>query len=152
MTSADTLRQHFTDTLSLPPDATQWLLDLWLVMQVFDDVADQDNIERKDLHDAIWCALVAMPTNPFYAQHQMHLTPLLITTYGKWIASDDAERAGLADERSFVWRAGYYDVVLVVVLLVHGYAAMRDMAHQVLSLYGEKFTDYKQEFPDAGTD
>ena len=149
MTSEDSLRTLFIDVLGLPPDATEWLLDLWAVIQVFDDVADGDNVARKALHDAVWRSLIHMPANPFFAANSGNLLPILANAFLKWVASDDAERAGQVDERSFIWRASYYDVVLMVVLLAQGKDAALAKAATVMSLYGENFDAYKKEFSDA---
>lgn len=140
---------HLTEKLELPADAAMWLLDLWHMAQVFDDVADGDTVARQDLDRAVWKGLVAMPSNPFFTAHIGALQPAIATAILKWKASDDAERAGQADERSFVWRAAYYDIVLLVVLLVHGYDKAMEKASVVMALYGEKFSDYRAEFPNA---
>lgn len=149
MTSEQKLQSLFTDRLNLPPDAVRWLLDLWAVIQTFDDVADKDDIPLATLHDAIWRALIAMPENPFYVSNASALLPVMANAFLKWVASDAAERANAADEKSFVWRASYYDVVLMVVLLVHGKDAAIQNAATVMSLYGEKYADYKAEFNNA---
>ena len=67
----------------------------------------------------------------------------------KWKASDEAERAGNPSAMSFVWRAGFYDVVLAVVQIVHGTDAAMQIAVNVMSLYGETLPDYMQEFGNA---
>jgi hypothetical protein len=67
----------------------------------------------------------------------------------KWQASDQAERAGKADAKSFVWRAGYYDVVLMTVALCHGTQRATEAASQVMELYGETLEDYIKEFSHA---
>jgi hypothetical protein len=67
----------------------------------------------------------------------------------KWQASDQAERAGQADAKSFVWRAGYYDLILMAVSLTHGPGFAAKNAHLVMELYGEKFEDYMKEFGNA---
>ena len=149
MTHVDSLVVHLTETLELPADAAMWLLDLWHMAQVFDDVADGDPVARADLDKAVWKGLVAMPSNPFYTAHISALQPAMATAILKWKASDDAERAGRADERSFVWRAAYYDIVLLVVLLVHGYDKAMEKASVVMALYGEDFATYREEFPHA---
>ena len=148
MTSSEqSLLVLFDEVLGLPPDAADWLLSVWAVTQVFDDVADGHNVERKTLHDAIWNSLVKMPANPFFQANSGTLLPVMANSILKWVASDDAERAGKADERSFVWRAAYYDIVLLVVLLTQGKDAALAKAATVMSLYGEKFEDYRKEFP-----
>jgi hypothetical protein len=129
--------------------AIDWLLDLWHVIQIFDDVVDGDPISRGDADEAIWAALVKMPSNPFFIQHAHQLTPALVTMILKWHAADASERDGAADEVSFVWRASYYDVVLLVLSLCVGYAAAMARAPLVLRFYGEKFSDYRKEFSDA---
>jgi hypothetical protein len=145
--SEETLLTLFDDVLGLPPDAADWLLSVWVVTQVFDDVADGHNVERKALHDAIWNSLVKMPLNPFYQANSGTLLPIMANSILKWVASDDAERAGKADEKSFVWRAAFYDIVLLVVLLTQGKDAALAKAATVMSLYGETFADYRKEFP-----
>lgn len=67
----------------------------------------------------------------------------------KWQASDRAEREGHADAMSFVWRAGFYDIVLMVVQLCHGRQVAQSCAHHVMGLYGEKLDDYLKEFNHA---
>lgn len=135
------------DCLELPPEASAWLLDVWQVIQVLDDVADGDVVERPALDGAVWAALVTLPGNPFYIANYQALQAALATAVLKWKASDDAERAGQADARSFMWRAGYYDLVLLVVLLTKGHATAMKDAVKVMRLYGEQLDDYLKEFP-----
>jgi hypothetical protein len=142
------LRENFA-ALELPPDAVAWLIDLWHVTQVFDDVADGDPVDRKSLDDTVWRTLVGMPANSFFMAHAGQLLPAVGMAILKWKASDDAERNGLADERSFVWRAAYYDLVLLVVLLCQGRESAMEKAGAVMALYGESFATYRGEFPHA---
>lgn len=143
------LRQAFTEMLELPPAAAAWLLDLWEVIQVFDDFADGDAVPREALDAAIYASLVDMPSNPFFLAHAATLAPMLSSLVLKWKASDTAERNGAADEKSFVWRAAYYDTILTVVMLCHGPRVALQVADKVLALYGEKFEDYRKEFHHA---
>jgi hypothetical protein len=143
----DDLRNHFSVTLDLPSAAVEWLLDVWRMIQMLDDVADGDPVSRDDLNGVIWASLVTMPANPFFLANAAALQTALAQLVLKWQASDDAERQGQADARSFVWRAGYYDLVLLVVLLTKGHAdAMKD-AKTVMHLYGETLHEYLKEFP-----
>jgi hypothetical protein len=144
----DSLRQHFK-SLMLPPAAEEWLLMLWQATQVFDDVADNDPVQRANLDAAIWNTLVAMPKNPFFQQHAGDLLSAISVALLKWQASDAAERTNGASAKSYMWRAGYYDVILLVVQLVHGPAAATAVAHKVMDLYGETLDDYMKEFGHA---
>lgn len=143
------LSKNLKEVFALPDDAREWLLGLFNAIQVFDDMADGDHPDRDSLDTAIADTLVNMPGNPFFQQHWQALLPLLAVQILKWQASDRKERAGEADEVSFVWRAGFYDIVLAVVQLVHGEAVALDVCDKVASLYGEKFPAYVQEMKDA---
>ena len=146
------LRKHF-ESLMLPTEAAEWLLMVWQAIQTFDDVADDDDVLRADLDATIWNVLVAMPQNPFFARHAGTLLPVLGTMVLKWQASDRVERDGQADARSFNWRAGYYELILVAVQLIHGASAAASVAHKVLGMYGESLDSYLAEFgPKGGND
>lgn len=149
MGSSEWLKENLQRVLALPAPATEWLMMLWGAIQVFDDVADGDPVEREDLNAAIWNTLVGMNQNSFWAANSITLAPVVATMILKWQGSDQAERAGKADARSYVWRAGYYDVVMMVVALCHGTKYATDNAHLVMALYGETLEDYMKEFSHA---
>jgi len=143
------LKENLEKVFALPPAAVEWLLSVYDAIQVFDDVADSDPVERSDLDATIWNTLVGMPSNQFFLQNASALIPALGTMILKWQASDKVEREGKADAKSFVWRAGYYDLVLLAVQLCHGVSAAHKVAHHVMDLYAETYEDYKKEFPNA---
>lgn len=143
----EALEDHFVNALDLPRPAADWLLDLWRVIQVFDDIHDGDEVA--DVMPALWASLVTMPGNPFYQANAAALQAAVATAILKWHAANEAEAAGEADARSFVWRAAYYDVVLLAVLLSHGQAEALRLAPVVMMMYGEPFAAYQEEFPHA---
>jgi len=143
------LHQHFSETLCLPVEASQFLLDIWAAIQLFDDVADEDEIARADLDRVIWSLLVGLHGNPFFEVKRHALLPVLATMVLKWQASDVVERAGEADARSYVWRAGYYDLVLLVVQLCYGVDVATKLAPTVMKMYGETLSEYMEEFRNA---
>ena len=149
MTGVDWLKENLQRVLELPAPAVEWLLMLYGAIQVFDDVADGDPVEREDLNAVIWNSLVGMGQNAFWQANAPTLSPIVASMILKWQASDQAERAGKADARSFVWRAGYYDVVLIAVALCHGTQRATEAASQVMELYGETLEDYMKEFSHA---
>ena len=149
MSAIQSLHDNLTKAFGLPPSSVEWLLMIYQAIQVFDDVADGDEVTRQELDKTIWNMLVAMHQNKFWRLNQDALSPLLATMVLKWQASDIAERAGKADEKSFVWRAGYYDLVLASVQICHGPEIAIKMAPYVMALYGEKFEDYMREFKNA---
>ena len=149
MEAEQILKSHFTDKLQLIPDAAEWLCDFWVVTQLFDDVADGDKVERKDLDRVIWASLVGMNRNRFWTSNSLHLLPIIEVLILKWQASDKAERNNRANEQSYMWRAGFYDLVLMVYYLCHGEPMAREQSETILSLYGEKYKDYNKEFNNA---
>ena len=145
------LRTHF-DSLMLPADAAEWLLMLWQSIQTFDDYADGDPVRREALDATIWNVLVAMPQNTFFSRNVVELVPLVGMMVLKWQASDRVELEGGASAQSYMWRAGYYELVLAAVRLCHGPAAATAVAHKVLGMYGETLDDYLTEFNKGGSD
>jgi hypothetical protein len=149
MTNVEWLRENLQKAFALPSPAIEWLVMLYDAIQVFDDVADGDPVDRQALDATIWNTLVGMNQNPFWIANSHNLAPVVATMILKWQASDQAERAGEADAKAFVWRAGYYDVVLMVIQLCHGVNSAKAMAKQVMQLYGETYEDYMKEFYHA---
>jgi hypothetical protein len=143
------LQKNLSQGLFLPSDAVRWLLDLYHAFQIFDDFADGDSVERNDLNAVIWNTLVGMQQNPFYAANAYCLSSVVGVNILKWQASDTLERTGKADAKSYMWRAGYYDVVLMVVQLCHGEVFAAQNAHVVSALYGETYDEYMKEFKNA---
>lgn len=149
MNYSEILNQNLSGPLGLPRDAVDFLLGVWNLTQVFDDAADGDPINRGELDKAIWFSLVGMTINPFFSAHHMALTPVMATQVLKWQTSDFVERIGLADARSYMWRAGFYDLVLSVVCLCKGPDAAQALGPAILSMYAEPLTDYVGEFANA---
>ena len=149
MAAPDVLKEFYNEVLQLPEDATTWLISLWNVTQFLDDVADKDDIDRRKCDHAINDLLVNMPANGFFSQHASQLLMAVAVFISKWQASDFLERLNRADEKSFMWRAGYYDVILTVVILCHGIQTATKLAPDILSLYGETYESYKEEFPNG---
>ena len=140
------LRQHLEEHFQLPASAIEWLLMMFQVTQVFDDVADGDEVSREELNKCIWNTLVAMPLNPFFAANSTTLLPVVALSILKWQGSDAVERAGQANEMSFAWRAAFYDLCMIAVQACHGVKRATELSGDVLKLYGEDFESYRKEF------
>lgn len=143
---ADLLKRNLTEVFLLPDHATDWLMSLWSIFQVFDDAADGDPISRSDLDNCIWDSLAGFYQNQFFTTNAQSLVPLMAVCILKWQASDRVEREGSHNAMSYAWRAGYYDIVLAVVQLCHGHQVAKENAHHVMALYGETFDEYMKEF------
>lgn len=142
------LRIHLTD-LQLPQPAIDWLVMLYDSTQTLDDYADGNTVSREVLDKLIWNVLFAMPANAFFAANSQTLLPLVANSILKWQASDLAERAKAPSEMSFVWRAGFFDIVLVAVAIVRGNEYAVTNSAKIMSMYGEKYAAYLGEFQNA---
>lgn len=140
------LKQNLEGHFQLPASAVEWLLMMFQVTQVFDDVADGDEVLREELNKCIWSTLVAMPLNPFFVANSTTLLPVVALSILKWQGSDAVERAGQANEMSFGWRAAFYDLCMIAVQACHGVKRATELSGDVLKLYGETFNDYQKEF------
>ena len=137
------------EQLGLPDDAHEWLLSMWRVTQFLDDVADKDDINEDEFNNALWDIMLRMPSNSFYRANVDALAPVIALQTLKWQAANVVEKSGSADERSYMWRAGYYDLVLMVCLLCFGSAMKVQKAVDALMIYGESYADYTKEFENA---
>ncbi len=142
------LRRNF-EQLGLSAGCSEWLLMLFDAIQFIDDVVDGDPVDRESAINSGWNLLCAMPGHPFFQRHQQMLLPVLALQFAKWKASDDAERAREHGPVAFVWRAGFYDVVMLCVQIEHGTQAALDMGQTVMGLYGEPYENYMLEMNNA---
>lgn len=139
MQAEDHLNTHFKE-LGLPDAARVWLLDLWNVIQVLDDAMDGTPAGPVNVSRAAMAIFWDMPLNPFFRDNYAALQPVLKLQVLKWMAANDVEAQGLPDERSYMWRAGYYDIVLLVCALCGC-----DRGPAALLLYGETFAEYMED-------
>lgn len=142
------LRVHFIN-LELPEVASQWLLDVWDVLQGLDDWYDNDEVSNQEKQNVIYKVLVLLPASPFYQQFQSSLAPVMSNLVLKWCASNQMEESGEANEVSYVWRAAYYDLILTVVTLVHGFEDATKVSSYIAKMYGETYQSYLEEFSNA---
>lgn len=145
MTREQTLIQHFK-SIGLSELGASWLLVLWEMTQTLDDIVDGDEVTRQEKDSLIFNALILYPTHPYFIQHSANLAPVIATSIFKWQASDLAERSGTHNHYSFVWRAAFYDVILMVMCLDCGHNYAMENSHLVMQMIGETYADYQQEF------
>lgn len=149
MTDIDWLQQNLIQVFTLPTDAVDWLVTLYRTIQTIDDLVDEDLVGRGRLDILIWDVLVKMPQNQFFARYSNLLLSAVAVAILKWQASDEKERKNSVNEMSFVWRASYYDIVMLAILICHGPEFAKKNAVNVADLYGESFADYLREFKNA---
>lgn len=138
--------RHFV-TLGGSQDGANWLALLWDAIQGLDDWKDGD--ANDDIERIVHVVLHDLPAHPFFRQHSSYLLPHLSAMVLKWRAANTMEEFGDADARSFMWRAGFYDVVLMALALCIGPDRAGKLAHEVAAMYGETFESYTKEMNHA---
>ena len=70
MSAIQSLHDNLSKAFGLPSSAVEWLLMIYQAIQVFDDVADGDEVTRQELDKTIWNMIVAMHQNKFWRLNQ----------------------------------------------------------------------------------
>jgi hypothetical protein len=143
------MNQQLLDPLNLPPAAQRWLLDFFGVIQGLDDWRDNDPVEPRQKEKVIYQVMVELPQNLFFQANSHNLLPLVSILVLKWIGANKLEDNREQLHKAYMWRAAYYDLILEVVRLVHGFDNAANAAEYVAKLYGETYEDYVKEFENA---
>lgn len=132
--------------LALSAEASHWVVGMWQVIQFFDDIEDGEFEKAQEFNlQVLNFLLVDSPINNFYASNVFVISSAVAIQLAKWIAANSAEKANARDAKSYMWRAGFYDLLLMVVMLDRGRAFANENARAILSLYGETLPDYLGE-------
>lgn len=140
--------RHFV-MLGGSQEGAAWLSLLWDAIQGLDDWRDGDKHDNPErvihivLHD-LWA-------HPFYLKNSSYLLPHLSAMVLKWRGANVIEDFKESEQyaKAYMWRAGYYDVVLMALALCIGADAAGSKAHEVAAMYGESFGDYVKEMNHA---
>ena len=135
--------------LNLPLAAQRWLIDFFWVIQGLDDWRDNDPVDPKHKEKVIYQVMVELPQNHFFQTNSHNLLPLVSILVLKWIGANKLEDNREQLHKAYMWRASYYDLILEVVRLVHGFDGAASAAEYVAKLYGETYEDYVKEFENA---
>ena len=130
------LHSFFTDE-----KAIALLLDLWLIMQCWDDAEDGDpNSHHSKAYRA---ALLSLPDNPHYLSCSV---PFLVRqAYFDWVAANQFESEKEQPHKSYMLRAGYYRIIISLIASIEGIEAAEQQAADVWRCYGETFQQYEEE-------
>jgi hypothetical protein len=135
--------------LNLPEPTVRWLLDFWSVIQGLDDWRDNDEVSPQEKEAVIYKVMFLLPNNPFFQYHSKELLPIVSNLVLRWIGANRLEDNREDLHKAYMWRAAYYDLILEVVRLVHGFETAANASDFVAKLYGETFEDYVKEFQNA---
>lgn len=129
-------------------DAMDFVQRLFDVFHFWDDLIDRDRKIHDDAINAqMYSALVELPMNPFYRQHQATFMPLIVTAIHNWRTATDFERGGDPDQRlvAFVLRSSYVDILVMAAHIVGGNEWAQGWVPRIRDIvHGEKFVGFTQ--------
>ena len=105
----DTMIHHLVPD----PDAARMVCIITRMVRHADNCADRENEQPTPaMSNAMNCALVELPSNPFYMAHIASLGPLLSTIFVVWDASETLRCNGITQRR--MWAFAWRDLISVV--------------------------------------
>lgn len=140
MADIDQIQQHLIN-LGLPESPRLWLVELWNLTQVLDDAMDGDRADPAAVSRATWAVFQNMPLNDFYRHYVAILQPVLVLQLLKWEACNKIEADKGHNALTYAWRAGFYEVVLMVCHL----CGLDGKGPEVAAMYGETLDAYLGE-------
>ena len=121
-------------------NAVRMMLDIWLIIQAWDDAHDGDPADHEPAYRA---AMISLPANPVYQSFPVSL--LIRQMFFDWQAANEFEYKKEHLKKAYMLRAGYYRVLLSVISFIHGDKAAENQAAAVWRCYGETFQQYEEE-------
>lgn len=137
--------------LRLPNEAQAWLATIWETFQGLDDWYDGDELPKREIEKVIYQVLVIAPSNPFFQAYSNRLLPVLSAVVLKWCGANVIESEQVKEQyhKAYVWRAGFYDLVLEVTAICNGFDFAQTASPYILCMYGETYENYIKEFENA---
>lgn len=151
MTTKDTEYQTklFEQLMVLFEDvnASRYCSDLWLQLQLMDDVYDEGKTTSKEeALQLINLSLVEIPNNPFYKAYYSQLNAFNHSIFLQWASANKMETEKRDLDKAYMLRAFVVQVFHYVGALLKGTQFAFDNSDIFQALYGETFNDYVEEF------
>lgn len=133
--------------------AVRLCLDISHFCEVFDDFVDQDRlVSKKDMANAVFCALHHIPANPFFNAHRATLLPVMFTCINAWLDSnelcsgDESEKA-----LAYTLKGLGVETVLTCIAITRGTEYLRSVSPDIRRFFmaHQTFSDYCKETNNA---
>lgn len=110
-----------SDAVGGNKDALAFLNMISKIAHVWDDLYDRDReVSRDEINAVFWCALIELPANAFYREHESVLRPVIAQSILNWTIANQFENNDERLEIAYIIRSSYIDVALVSALLIGG--------------------------------
>ena len=147
-----------TNTRSMTDALTRWFqgngyavrlaLDIWSVIQVWDDLVDKDSeVGSDEINETFRKLIYTIPSNPFYAEHAHEFAPILHDMMIRWqIANTLEEEQSDGDlEKAWMLRAGVYQVFVYIASKAVDPVWAAIVGPEIWRSYGETLPDFIAE-------
>ena len=142
-------RQFLNEVLQGCAPAVEFCEQLFRISQLLDDLIDKDKpVSDATITRAFWVALIELPANPFYRQHELYLRPLMASALQDWTDATSMERAGDQHGKhlAFVLRDQLTAVVIQCAYLIGGYGWMQEVSEHIRRHFHEDtLVDYMND-------
>ena len=132
--------------------AVQYCKTLFQISQTLDDLVDGDKpVSQSTIISAFWKALIELPANPFYRQHEPYLRPLMASALQDWRDSVTLERSDSKHLKTiaFVLRDQLTSVVVQCTYLVGGESWMESVGPNIRAHFHEDaLSDYLNDLQE----
>src|SRR5690554_4054387 len=101
------------------PNAVAFLLDIFNIGEVWDDLIDQDKpVSPDDINKAFYTALITLPNNPFYRAYMPQLSGIMVSGIHAWLDANKLEKGDANDKAyAYVLRVWYMELITLVAQL-----------------------------------
>jgi len=122
-------------------DAIAYFMALRSVLHFWDDLIDKDQaISDEDVNGAMWNALIAVPSNPFYLRHAETLSAMTANAIANWQAANQFEAEGKERQLqlAFVIRSDYANLLIHCAYLLGGREWMLRVTPMIRDLWTQE--------------
>lgn len=139
-------RQFLNEILLGRQDAVECVEMVSRISQVLDDLIDRDRyVDPAVIFEAFWEAMIELPGNSFYRQHEPHLRPVLAGVMQDWWDSTRLESTSSkkCHTIAFVIRDNLATFIVQCARLVGGAEYARGMGAMIrMHCHEDSFNDY----------
>jgi hypothetical protein len=115
------------------------------VAHAWDDLIDGDPVEPNKINQVFRFLIYDIPVNPVYRMIP-GINEHMLNVYLRWRDATAMELDAEPDfEKTYMLRAGIYDMFLLIAYHLHGDEWAREIGPEVRSLYGETIASLKGE-------
>jgi hypothetical protein len=138
--------EHLGKWLKGNQSAVEFVLDLFRIVELWDDLVDNDNeITPKDVNKAFHAALITLPRNGFYHANFTLLNPIIEAGIFDWHTANHFEKKKENLETAFGLRCTLQSTIVLSARIVGGDEWAQTVSHEIRSL-GETWAEYAYGF------